>query len=152
MSSVAVAMRTAYFGADYTVAANLFGNDPRRTSDRISCYGLFIDPSLGRFGMTEGKARASGHSVLMGKRLMTQVGRARGFGETCALMKILVDADSKEILGAALLGLSGDEGDHAPLDVMYAKQPYTVISRAVHIHPTVSELVPTVLQSLRPLD
>jgi pyruvate/2-oxoglutarate dehydrogenase complex dihydrolipoamide dehydrogenase (E3) component len=133
------------------VAANLFDNDPRQTTDRISCYGLFIDPPLGRVGMTEKEARASGRNVLMGKRMMTQVGRAREFGETRGFMKVLVDADSKEILGAALLGLSGDEAVHALLDVMYAKQPYTVISRAVHIHPTVSELIPTLLQSLRPL-
>jgi pyruvate/2-oxoglutarate dehydrogenase complex dihydrolipoamide dehydrogenase (E3) component len=133
------------------VAANLFDNDPRQTTDRISCYGLFIDPPLGRVGMTETEARASGRNVLVGKRMMTQVGRAREFGETRGFMKILVDADSEEILGAALLGLSGDEAVHALLDVMYAKQPYTIISRAVHIHPTVSELIPTVLQSLRPL-
>ncbi len=133
------------------VAANLFDDDPRRTTDRILCYGLFIDPPLGRVGMTEREARASGRNVLMGKRLMTQVGRAREFGETRGFMKVLVDGDSKEILGAALLGLSGDEAVHALLDMMYAQQPYTVISRAVHIHPTVSELIPTVLQSLRPL-
>ncbi|MGB5493120.1 MAG: FAD-containing oxidoreductase [Sedimenticolaceae bacterium] len=133
------------------VAANLFDNDPRRTTDRILCYGLFIDPPLGRVGMTEREARASGRNVLMGKRMMTQVGRAREFGETRGFMKVLVDADSKEILGAALLGLSGDEAVHALLDIMYAQQPYTVVSRAVHIHPTVSELIPTLLQSLRPL-
>ncbi len=133
------------------VAANLFDDDPRRTTDRIPCYGLFIDPPLGRVGMTEREARASGRNVLVGKRMMTQVGRARESGETRGFMKILVDADSKEILGAALLGLNGDEAVHALLDIMYAQQPYTVISRAVHIHPTVSELIPTVLQSLRPL-
>jgi pyruvate/2-oxoglutarate dehydrogenase complex dihydrolipoamide dehydrogenase (E3) component len=134
------------------VAANLFDNDPRRTSDRILCYGLFIDPPLGRVGMTEREARASGRDVLVGKRMMTQVGRARESGETRGFMKILVDANSKQILGAALLGLSGDEAVHALLDVMYTQQPYTVVSRAVHIHPTVSELIPTVLQSLRPLE
>jgi pyruvate/2-oxoglutarate dehydrogenase complex dihydrolipoamide dehydrogenase (E3) component len=132
------------------VAANLFDNDPRWTTDRISCYGLFIDPPLGRVGMTEREGRASGRNMLLGKRMRTQVGRAREFGETRGFMKVLVDADSQEILGAALLGLNGDEAVHALLDVMYAKQPYTVISRAVHIHPTVSELIPTVLQSLRP--
>ena len=138
---------------DYeVVAANLFDNDPRRTSDRILCYGLFIDPPLGRIGMTEQEARASGRNVLVGKRMMTQVGRAREAGETRGFMKILVDADSKQILGAALLGLAGDEAVHALLDIMYAQQPYTVVSRAVHIHPTVSELIPTVLQSLRPLE
>jgi pyruvate/2-oxoglutarate dehydrogenase complex dihydrolipoamide dehydrogenase (E3) component len=134
------------------VAANLFDNDPRRTTDRILCYGLFIDPPLGRIGMTEQEARTSGRNVLVGTRMMTQVGRAREAGETRGFMKILVDADSKQILGAALLGLAGDEAVHALLDIMYAQQPYTVVSRAVHIHPTVSELIPTVLQSLRPLE
>ena len=142
---------TAY--NDYEiVAANLFDDDSRRTSDRILCYGLFVDPPLGRVGMTEREARSSGRRVLVGTRKMTQVGRAREFGETRGFMKILVDADSREILGASLLGLNGDEAVHALLDVMYARQPYTVISRAVHIHPTVTELIPTVLQNLRPLD
>lgn len=133
------------------VAANLFDDDPRRVSDRISCYGLFVDPPLGRVGMTEREAKASGRNVLVGKRMMTRVGRAREFGETRGFMKILVDADSKEILGAAILGLSGDEAIHCIIDVMYARQPYTVISRAVHIHPTVAELIPTVLQELEPM-
>ena len=87
----------------------------------------------------------------MGKRMMTRVSRAREFGETRGFIKILVDADTEEILGAAILGLNGDEAVHSLLDVMYAKKPYTVISRAVHIHPTVSELIPTVLQELSPL-
>ena len=133
------------------VAANLFDDDPRRVSDRILCYGLFIDPPLGRIGMTEQQALASGRRVLVGKRPMTQVSRAKEFGETRGFIKVLVDADSEEILGAAILGLSGDEAVHCLLDVMYAKKPYTVISRAVHIHPTVAELIPTVLQSLKPL-
>ena len=89
--------------------------------------------------------------MLVGKRPMTNVSRATEFGETQGFMKVLVDGDSKEILGAAIIGLSGDEVVHSLLDVMYAKAPYTVIARAVHIHPTVSELVPTMLQSLRPL-
>jgi pyruvate/2-oxoglutarate dehydrogenase complex dihydrolipoamide dehydrogenase (E3) component len=133
------------------VAANLFDNDPRRVSDRILCYGLYIDPPLGRVGMTEREALASGRRVLVGKRPMTQVGRAKEFGETQGFIKVLVDGDTKEILGAAILGLSGDEAVHCLLDVMYAKAPYTTISRAVHIHPTVTELVPTVLQNLKPL-
>jgi pyruvate/2-oxoglutarate dehydrogenase complex dihydrolipoamide dehydrogenase (E3) component len=132
------------------VAANLFDNDPRRVSDRIVCYGLFIDPPLGRVGMTEPEARASGRRVLVGKLPMIRVGRAREFGETQGFIKVLVDGDSEEILGAAILGLSGDEVVHSLLDVMYAKASYTVISRAVHIHPTVAELVPTALQDLRP--
>jgi pyruvate/2-oxoglutarate dehydrogenase complex dihydrolipoamide dehydrogenase (E3) component len=134
------------------VAANLFDDDPRRVTDRILCYGLFTDPPLGRIGMTEKEVRASGRRALIGKRMMTRVGRAREFGETRGFIKIIVDADSEEILGAAILGLSGDEAVHCLLDTMYAGQPYTVISRAVHIHPTVSELIPTVLQEMSPLE
>ncbi|MGI9232776.1 MAG: FAD-containing oxidoreductase [Woeseiaceae bacterium] len=133
------------------VAANLFDDDPRRVTDRILCYGLFIDPPLGRVGITESEAKASGRNVLIGKRQMTRVGRAREFGETRGFIKVLVDSDSEEILGAVILGLNGDEVVHCLLDVMSAKQPYTVISRAVHIHPTVAELIPTVLQELEPL-
>jgi len=134
------------------VAANLFDDDARRVSDRILCYGLYVDPPLGRVGMTEEQARRSGRKVLIGKRPMKQVGRAKEFGETDGFIKVLVDADTKEILGAAILGLSGDEVVHSLLDVMYAKAPYTTIARAVHIHPTVSELVPTTLQNLKPLE
>jgi pyruvate/2-oxoglutarate dehydrogenase complex dihydrolipoamide dehydrogenase (E3) component len=134
------------------VAANIFDNDPRKVSDRILCYGLFIDPPLGRIGMTESEVRASGRRALIGKRMMTRVSRAREFGETRGFIKIIVDADSEEILGAAILGLSGDEAIHCLLDTMYARKPYTVISRAVHIHPTVAELIPTVLQEMVPLE
>ncbi len=134
------------------VAANLLDGDKRRVSDRILCYGLFIDPPLGRIGMTEREVRKSGRKALVGTRPMARVGRAREFGETRGFMKVLVDAESEEILGASVLGLSGDEVVHALLDVMYAKKPYTTISRAVHIHPTVTELVPTVLQGLTPLE
>ncbi|MDJ0738234.1 MAG: FAD-containing oxidoreductase [Gammaproteobacteria bacterium] len=138
---------------DYEIiAADLFDDAARRVSDRIPCYGLFIDPPLGRVGIGERDARASGRRILIATRDMTEVGRAREFGETRGLMKVLVDADSKRILGAAVLGLSGDEVVHGLLDMMYANQPYTVVSQAVHIHPTVSELLPTLLQSLRPLD
>jgi pyruvate/2-oxoglutarate dehydrogenase complex dihydrolipoamide dehydrogenase (E3) component len=134
------------------VAGNLLDNDPRRVTDRIPVYGLFIDPPLGRVGMTEAEARKSGRRVLIGTRPMTRVKRAVEKGETKGFMKALIDADSKEILGAAILGVTGDEVVHGMLDVMYAKAPYTTISRAVHIHPTVSELIPTILQSLKPLD
>jgi pyruvate/2-oxoglutarate dehydrogenase complex dihydrolipoamide dehydrogenase (E3) component len=138
---------------DYEIiAANLFENDPRKASDRILCYGLFIDPPLGRIGMTENEVRASGRRALVGKRMMTRVSRAREFGDTRGFIKIIVDADSEEILGAAILGLNGDEAIHCLLDVMYARKPYTVISRAVHIHPTVSELIPTVLQEMVALE
>lgn len=134
------------------VAANLFDDDPRKVTDRILCYGLFVDPPLGRIGMTEREVRASGKPALIGRRMMTQVGRAREFGETRGFIKIIVDADSEEILGAAILGLNGDEVIHCLLDTMYARRPYTVVSRAVHIHPTVAELIPTVLQGMVPLE
>ena len=134
------------------VAANLFDNDTRKVSDRIPCYGLFVDPPLGRVGMTEQQVRDSGRPALVGKRMMTRVARAREFGETRGFIKILAAADTREILGAAILGLNGDEAIHCLLDTMYARQPYTVISRAVHIHPTVAELIPTVLQEMQPLE
>ncbi len=134
------------------VAANLFDDDPRKVTDRILCYGLFIDPPLGRIGMTEKEVRASGRRALVGKRMMTRVARAREFGETRGFIKVIVDADTEEILGAAILGLNGDEAIHCLLDTMYASKPYTVISRAVHIHPTVAELIPTVLQEMVPLE
>ena len=133
------------------VAANLLHDDPRRVTDRITAYGLYIDPPLGRVGMTEAEARASGRTVLVAKRPMSKVGRAVEKGETQGFMKAFVDADTKEILGAAILGVGGDEAVHSILDVMYANAPYTLIQRAVHIHPTVSELIPTMLGSLTPL-
>jgi len=133
------------------VAANLLDDDPRRVSDRISAYALYIDPPLGRAGMTEAEVRKTGRSALVGKRPMTRVGRAVEKGETQGFMKIVVDAKTREILGAAILGTGGDEVIHSILDVMYAKAPYTVIQRAMHIHPTVSELVPTMLGELQPL-
>jgi pyruvate/2-oxoglutarate dehydrogenase complex dihydrolipoamide dehydrogenase (E3) component len=134
------------------VAANLLDHDPRKVTDRITTYGLFIDPPLGRAGMTEAEALATGRKVLVGQRPMTRVARAIEKGETQGFMKVLVDADTKEILGAAVLGPGGDEAVHCVLDVMYAKKPYTVIQRAVHIHPTVAELIPTILGELKPLD
>jgi pyruvate/2-oxoglutarate dehydrogenase complex dihydrolipoamide dehydrogenase (E3) component len=133
------------------VAANLLDNDSRSVNDRIITYGLFVDPPLGRVGMTEKQARESGRNVLIGKRQMTRVGRAIEKGQTDGFMKVLVDADTKEILGAAIIGLNGDEVVHSITDIMYAKAPYTVIQRAVHIHPTVSELIPTMLGELKPL-
>lgn len=133
------------------VAANLLDNDPRRVSDRIPAHCLYTDPPLGRAGMTEREVRASGKPAFIGTRPMTKVGRAVEKGESAGFLKILVDAESKQILGASLLGTGCDEVIHCILDVMYAKQPYTTISRAMHIHPTVSELIPTVLQDLKPL-
>ena len=133
------------------VAANLLDNDPRRVSDRISAYALYIDPPLGRVGMSETEARKSGRKVLMGTRPMTKVGRAVEKGETLGFMKVLADAETKEILGASILGSSGDEAIHSILDVMVAKAPYTAIQRAMHIHPTISELLPTVFGEMTPL-
>lgn len=134
------------------VAANLLDDDPRRVSDRITTYALYIDPPLGRAGMTVAQARAAGRRVLVGKRPMTRVGRAVEKGETQGFMKVVVDADTEEILGAAIFGVGGDEAVHCVLDVMSAKAPYTTLSRTMHIHPTVSELIPTVLQELTALD
>lgn len=133
-------------------AANLLDNDPRRLSDRIRTYALFIDPPLGRAGMTEAEVRKSGRKALIGKRPMIKVGRAVEKGETQGFMKILVDAGTRQILGASLLGTGCDEVIHCILDIMYARAPYTVLQRAMHIHPTVSELVPTMLGELQPLN
>jgi pyruvate/2-oxoglutarate dehydrogenase complex dihydrolipoamide dehydrogenase (E3) component len=133
------------------VAANVLDQDPRRVSDRIPAYALYIDPPLGRAGMSEAEVRNAGRRALVGRRPMTRVARAVEKGETQGFMKILVDAETKEILGAAILGTGGDEVIHSILDVMYAKAPYTVIQRAMHIHPTVSELIPTMLGGLEPL-
>jgi pyruvate/2-oxoglutarate dehydrogenase complex dihydrolipoamide dehydrogenase (E3) component len=134
------------------VAANLLDDDPRRVSDRVTTYALYIDPPLGRAGLTVAEVRASGRKALVGKRPMTKVGRAVEKGETQGFMKVVVDAETEEILGAAVLGVGGDEVVQDILDVMTAKLPYTAISRTMHIHPTVSELVPTMLQELKPLD
>ena len=133
------------------VAANLLDNDPRRVSDRIPAYALYVDPPLGRAGLTEAEVRKRGRAALIGTRPMTKVGRATEKGETQGFMKILVDAETKHILGASILGVGGDEAIHCILDVMYSKQPYTTLQRAVHIHPTVSELIPTMLGELKPL-
>ena len=133
------------------VAANLLDNDPRRVSDRINAYALYTDPPLGRAGMTEAEVRKSGRPALIATMAMEDVSRAYEKGETKGFMKILVDTETKRILGASLLGLSGDEVVHCILDVMYAKAPYTVLQRAMHIHPTVSEFIPTMLEDLAPL-
>jgi pyruvate/2-oxoglutarate dehydrogenase complex dihydrolipoamide dehydrogenase (E3) component len=133
------------------VAANLLDNEARRVSDRITAYALYTDPPLGRAGMTEAEVRKTGRPALIATMAMEDVSRAFEKGETKGFMKILVDKETKQILGASLLGLSGDEAIHCILDVMYAKAPYPVLQRAVHIHPTVSEFIPTMLGDLRPL-
>jgi pyruvate/2-oxoglutarate dehydrogenase complex dihydrolipoamide dehydrogenase (E3) component len=134
------------------VAANLLDNDPRKITDRLPCYALFTDPPLGRIGMTEAEVRKAGRPALIGTLAMSSVRRAVERGESQGFMKVIVAEDSGEILGAALLGLNADEVVHALLDVMYARAPYTVVKRAVHIHPTVSELIPTMLGELHRLD
>jgi pyruvate/2-oxoglutarate dehydrogenase complex dihydrolipoamide dehydrogenase (E3) component len=139
------------FNDSEIVGATLLDKDSRKVSDRITAYALYVDPPLGRAGLTEEEVLRSGRPALIGRRPMTKVGRAVEKGETQGFMKIIVDAQTREILGAAILGTGGDEAIHSILDVMYAKAPYTVIQRAMHIHPTVSELIPTMLGELRPL-
>jgi pyruvate/2-oxoglutarate dehydrogenase complex dihydrolipoamide dehydrogenase (E3) component len=134
------------------VAANLLDNDRRSIADRVPAYALYIDPPLGRAGMTERQTRERGGPALIAKLPMIKVSRAVEKGETQGFMKILVDASDKRILGASILGVGGDEVIHCLLDLMYARAPYTVLQRAMHIHPTVSELLPTMMDELKPLD
>jgi len=134
------------------IAANLFEGDSRRTEDRILTYGVFIDPPLGRAGMSEADVRRQGIKALVAKMPMEDVGRAYERSETKGFMKLIVDAETKQLLGAALLGIEGDEVVQGLLDMMYAKAPYTVIQRAMHIHPTVYEMIPYIFEDLRPLD
>lgn len=142
---------TAY--NDYEILEDiLFGSDTRRLSDRIITYGLFIDPPLGRVGMTEKQARATGRDILVGFKPMKHIGRALERGETQGFMKFLVDAETERILGAAILGIGGDEIISGITNLMYADAPYTVITNAVHAHPTVAELIPTTLGALKPLE
>jgi pyruvate/2-oxoglutarate dehydrogenase complex dihydrolipoamide dehydrogenase (E3) component len=136
---------------DYEIVAdNLINAGHRRVSDRIQTYALFTDPPLGRCGMTDAEIRKSGRTALAAKHPMSRVTRAVEKGETQGFIKISVDAETKHILGAAVLGPGGDEVVHVLLDVMYAKAPYTVVQRAMHIHPTVAEFLPTVLSKLEP--
>ena len=133
------------------VAANVLDHEPRRVSDRIPAHAMYIDPPLAQVGMTEREVRETGKRALIGTRLMSKVGRAVEKGETAGFIKILVDEETKKILGATLLGTGGDEAIHCILDTMYAGAPCTTLTHAMHIHPTVSELIPTVLESLKPL-
>jgi pyruvate/2-oxoglutarate dehydrogenase complex dihydrolipoamide dehydrogenase (E3) component len=133
------------------VAANLLDGEDRRVSQRIPAYALYIDPPLGRVGMTETQARASGRKLLIGTRPMSKVGRAIEKGETQGFMKVIADAQSKRILGASILGVGGDEAIHGVIDIMNADVPYMKLQHAVPIHPTVSELIPTVLGDMQPV-
>jgi pyruvate/2-oxoglutarate dehydrogenase complex dihydrolipoamide dehydrogenase (E3) component len=140
---------TAY--NDYEIVAdNLLNATQRRVSDRIQTYALFVDPPLGRCGMTDADLRKDGRPALMARYPMSNVTRAVEKAETQGFIKISVDAETKEILGAAILGTGGDEVIHILLDIMYAKAPYTTVQRAMHIHPTVAEFLPTVLGKLEP--
>lgn len=135
------------------VSSNLFTNEKRKISDRITCYSLFIDPPLARIGLGEDEIRKLNKKDILGAKMhMSRVGRAREASETKGFLKVFVSAESKQILGATILGYNGDEVIHSLLDIMSAKQPYTSIMKTVHIHPTVSELIPTLLQQLRPLE
>ena len=134
------------------VAANLLDGEQRRVTDRLTAYALYTDPPLGRCGMTEADVRKSGRPALIATMPMEDVSRAFEKGETNGFMKILVDKETKQFLGASLFGLNGDELVHTILDQMYARAPYSVMARAVHIHPTVTELLPTMLQELRELE
>lgn len=133
------------------VAANLLDGERRSVSDRIPVYGLFIDPPLARIGMNEAQARTTARKVLRGTMPMARIGRARERGETRGFLKILIDAESRLFLGASFLGIESDEAIHGVLDLMAAKVPYTSLQRTMHIHPTVSELIPTLLGDLEPL-
>jgi pyruvate/2-oxoglutarate dehydrogenase complex dihydrolipoamide dehydrogenase (E3) component len=142
---------TAY--NDYEIVSdNLLKGANRKISDRIPIYGLFIDPPLGRLGVTETEARRAGYKLLRARMPMADVARAREKGETQGFMKILVDANSKLILGAAILGVGGDEVVHSLVDAMYGRLSYTVVQHGVRIHPTVSELIPTALSKLQPIE
>lgn len=137
---------------DYEIVeANLLDGGSRKATDRIPAYALYTDPPLGRCGMNEREARASGRRVLAGTWLMEDVSRAFERGETEGLLKVLVDAETERILGASLLGIEGDEVMHVLLDLMYAGAPYTVVTRAMHVHPTVSEYLPGLFRTLAPL-
>jgi pyruvate/2-oxoglutarate dehydrogenase complex dihydrolipoamide dehydrogenase (E3) component len=133
------------------VAANLLDGEHRKVSDRISGYALYIDPPLGRVGLTEKQAQETGKNILVGTRPMSRVGRAVEKGETQGFMKIIADASTREILGASILGTGGDEAIHGVLDMMNAGVPYDTLRWAVPIHPTVSELWPTLILSMRPV-
>ena len=133
------------------VAANILDHEQRRVSDRIPAYALYTDPPLGRVGLSETEVRETGRPAMVGTVEMKRVGRAYEKGETLGFMKILVDKASKRILGASFLGLSGDEIVHSILSLMYVNAPYTVLQKAVHIHPTVSEFIPVMIGNLKDL-
>jgi pyruvate/2-oxoglutarate dehydrogenase complex dihydrolipoamide dehydrogenase (E3) component len=131
------------------IAANLLDGERRKVKDRVPAYALYVDPPLGRVGMTEAEARASGQPLMIGKRPMSRVGRAIEKDETAGFMKIIANATTQQILGGAILGVGGDEAIHGVLDMMNARAPYPVLEWAVPIHPTVSELIPTLVEEMK---
>ena len=133
------------------VAANLLDGGSRSVDDRIMAYALYVDPPLARVGMSESEVRASGRPAMIATMPMSRVGRARERGETDGFMKALVDAQTKRILGASIFGIEGDEAIHTFIDIMTAGAPYTTLQYAMHIHPTICELIPTLLDGLKPL-
>jgi pyruvate/2-oxoglutarate dehydrogenase complex dihydrolipoamide dehydrogenase (E3) component len=133
------------------VDGELVDGEKRSVDSRIMCYAVFVDPPFARVGMSETDGRKDGRSTLIATMPMSRVGRARERGETDGFMKVLVDAETKKILGAAMLGIEADEAIHTFIDIMNADAPYTTLQRAMHIHPTVSELIPTLLGMLKPL-
>lgn len=137
---------------DFEIILDNLDGGNRNIAGRIPVYAVYIDPPLGRVGLSESEVRASGRKALMGVKPMSHIARAQERDETHGLMKVLVDAESNEFLGAAIFGIGGDEIIHSIIDMMYAKAPYTVMKNAVHIHPTVSELIPTLLGELKPLE
>lgn len=138
---------------DYEIVAdNLLENAGRRVSDRIPAYATYIDPPLAHVGMSEGEVRATGKPALVGKRAMTRVSRAIEKGETFGFIKVLIDAETQKILGATVFGTGGDEAVHCILTAMYARQPASLLTHSVHIHPTVAELIPTTFEDLKPLE
>jgi pyruvate/2-oxoglutarate dehydrogenase complex dihydrolipoamide dehydrogenase (E3) component len=139
---------TAY--NDFQIVSDyLFGNKTRKTSDRIICYGLFVDPPLGRAGLTQKQAIEKGYKIKTGHRHMSKIARAKEKGETYGFMSALIDAETDKILGATILGVGGDEIIASFLNVMYADKPYTMIRDSIQVHPTVSELIPTMLENLK---
>ena len=132
------------------VAANLLDGAARRVTDRVPAYALYIDPPLGRAGLTETEARAAGRRVRVGLRPMTRVSRAVERGETAGFLKVVVDADTDAVLGAAILGVEGDEAIHSIVDAMALGATAKTLGSIMHIHPTVSELIPTVFGELGP--
>ena len=134
------------------VAANLLDHGQRRVSDRLPVSAIYVDPPFAKVGLTEAEVRAAGTPALVGKRPMTKVGRAVEKGETQGFIKVLVHAETDQILGASIVGVGGDEAIHCIITAMYARQTAAFMRTNMFIHPTVAELIPTVFGELKPLE